>query len=369
MSSARTYSSRKRQIPRALSPPPPSSSPRSDPSSPPAATPATSGTRLGKRPLADISSLKDNSSIFPPLKRFKGLPLSSSEQRKNTAGFPPYTYIPKKKEDKKNSKSIVKQKTLTQLHFCIDQTILRTCALCDLTYTKGAPDDEALHRAHCTRVRQGMEWGREEEKDRIRGGENIVAEVANDVKLKVGKRKGRIVCIPADVNGKLGAKITTLLRTINLALSSPDMQAEALRNSKVYLFLLPHETNLQRERIVGCVVAQHISTAMAIVPSLPASPQSTSPNPATLISVDASSNLFCDPTPLDTPMGIPRLFVSSSHRRLGIAHSLLTAAAKTFIHGCPVDPKKGQVAFTQPTNSGQAVMCAWGEGGVRIYEE
>jgi N-acetyltransferase len=63
-------------------------------------------------------------------------------------------------------------------------------------------------------------------------------------------------------------------------------------------------------------------------------------------------------------MAISRLLVSSSHRRLGIAHSLLGAAAATFIHGYP---KKGQVAFSQPARLGQAVMKHW--GCTKVYEE
>ena len=66
------------------------------------------------------------------------------------------------------------QKMLTQLHFNIDQPILQ---LCSLSYTKGAPDDEALHRLHCTCIWQGMEWGREKKKDRMKGIESIVVEV------------------------------------------------------------------------------------------------------------------------------------------------------------------------------------------------
>ena len=47
-------------------------------------------------------------------------------------------------------------------------------------------------------------------------------------------------------------------------------------------------------------------------------------------------------------------------RRLGIARRLPTAVARTFIHGYPLDPEEGRVAFSQPTDSGQAVMDAWG---------
>jgi len=119
------------------------------------------------------------------------------------------------------------------------------------------------------------------------------------------------------------------------------------------------------------VIAQRISTAMAVVPSpSSATPQnSKSAEVSAAIIVDTETNLCCSPEPLPTPMGIPRLFVSSSHRRLGIARSLLDTAAATFIHGCPLDPTAGQVAFSQPTGMGQAVMKSWGKGGVRVYEE
>lgn len=106
---------------------------------------------------------------------------------------------------------------------------------------------------------------------------------------------------------------------------------------------------------------------MAIVPPLSDDPAKDTPT--SLISVDPSTNLYVNPTPLPTPMGIPRLFVSSSHRRLGIASRLLTTASQTFILGCPLDPSKGEVAFTQPTGAGKSVLEKWGKGGVRIYEE
>lgn len=99
-----------------------------------------------------------------------------------------------------------KQQTLTQLHFCIDQTILKACSRCGLSFTKGVPDDEALHRAHCAQVQKGMEWGREEEKETIKAG---VVQVETSVKLKNGRR-GRIICFPADIGGKIGYKVITL---------------------------------------------------------------------------------------------------------------------------------------------------------------
>ncbi|KAF8636501.1 hypothetical protein AX17_003316 [Amanita inopinata Kibby_2008] len=274
-----------------------------------------------------------------------------------------------------------KQKNLVQLHFCIDKPILRTCPLCSLSYTKGAADDETLHATHCARVQKGMEWGKEEEKERLKAS---VTEVARNVKLKNGS-KGRIICFRADVGGRIGSKVTTLLETINLTLSAPPLTSDALHKSKLYLFLVPSPTKASsyREKIVGCVVAQHIDFAMAIVSTNQGgehqSPSSDTPpsskvgievagTDAELVAVDTSMGIFCHPEPLPTPMGIPRLFVASTHRRQSIASKLLTAAAETFIHGCPLDPRKGQVAFTQPTGDGNAVMLNWGSGGVRIFE-
>lgn len=179
-------------------------------------------------------------------------------------------------------------------------------------------------------------------------------------------------------------QLSALLETIRLTLSSPPLSPSTLRDCKLYLFLLPSPSSVAREKIVGCVIAQHISTAMAISPPSNTTPLSSSsstvpettsndatvpPPTATLVAIDTSTGLFCHPSPLPTPMGIPRLFVPSAHRRLGIATSLLDAAVATFVHGCKLDPREGEVAFTQPTNSGQAVMQSWGKGGVRIYQE
>ena len=96
-----------------------------------------------------------------------------------------------------------KQKQLTQLHFALETSVLRTCALCDLTYTKGAPDDESLHRSHCARVQRGLEWGKEEEREFVKAN---VEELVSDIRLKNGAR-GRIVCFRAEAGGKIGAKV------------------------------------------------------------------------------------------------------------------------------------------------------------------
>lgn len=149
---------------------------------------------------------------------------------------------------------------------------------------------------------------------------------------------------------------------MNRALSAPDLPPNALEMSKIYLFLLKSSGD-GRERIIGGVVAQHIDAAMPIASQSDINTESSVP----LIHVEG--NMYCKAEKLPTPMGIPRLFVSSAYRHKGVAQALLSAAARTFIHGCELDPQKGEVAFSQPTSSGRVVMERWGKGGIRVYEE
>ncbi|RPD80258.1 hypothetical protein L226DRAFT_500588 [Lentinus tigrinus ALCF2SS1-7] len=333
----------------------------------------TYSTRAATKPLLPSSPTSELTSP-PSLKRKR--PFADRPTQQNTPTKKARRTLkaePKPKPGDK-SKDSSKQPKLTQLHFSLDTPTLRTCPLCDLSYTRGAPDDEALHKAHCARVQRGLEWGKEEQREAVKVG---VEELQSNVKLRNGGR-GRVICFRPDIGGKIGAKLAVLLETIRLALSSPSLSPAVLRRSKIYLFLLSAPGISTREKIVGCVVAQRISTAMAIArpaESTPFSSQvsslsSSSPSvPLSLLPVDDSTNLYVHPQPLPTPMGIPRLFVSSEHRRLGIASRLLSVAAETFILGCPLSPARGDVAFTQPTGAGKAVLEAWGKGGVRIYEE
>lgn len=168
---------------------PPASPPPSNLASSPPSTPSR------KRPLAEDPSLHNT----PPRKkacfRFPSKP--------STSTMPKYTKASTKKPKTKGKEEEKSQKQLTQLHFTLDTTVLRTCSICDLTYTKGAPDDEILHKTHCIRVQRGLEWGKEEERESTKAG---VEELASSIKSSNGT-KGRVVCFRADVGGKIGAKV------------------------------------------------------------------------------------------------------------------------------------------------------------------
>jgi len=143
-----------------------------------------------KRPLAERLAFHNTPQ---PLKRARTIASSSTTVSKQK---PKNKHKYKSKEDRP-------PKNLTQLHFTLDSSVLRTCPLCDLTYTKGAPEDETLHNSHCARVQRGMQWRRDDERAAT---EAKVSEIATGVKLKDGK-SGRIISINADAGGKIGSKV------------------------------------------------------------------------------------------------------------------------------------------------------------------
>lgn len=104
-------------------------------------------------------------------------------------------------------------KPLTQLHLSF-ATSIRTCERCSLSYTRGAPDDEHLHKTHCARVSRGMEWGKEEDKS------SDVRVIEAGVRLRNGRR-GRVIAFSANAKGKLHAKVRSATLPEYSVLTSP----------------------------------------------------------------------------------------------------------------------------------------------------
>lgn len=187
------------------------------------------------------SSRKSTSSPQPTTKRplaerlsFHNTPQSTRAITSSSALF-----ARSKIKHKNKNKEDQPPKNLTQLHFTLESSILRTCPLCDLTYTKGAPEDETLHNSHCARVRKGMQWRREEERA---VAESHICDVATDVKLKGGK-SGRIISFNADVGGKIGTKVGFHPNVTKPYLTECDMAATSQSWQhfyRQYLCTFPH---------------------------------------------------------------------------------------------------------------------------------
>lgn len=81
------------------------------------------------------------------------------------------------------------------------------------------------------------------------------------------------------------------------------------------------------------------------------------------------SSADSSPEQLPTSLGIHRIFTVPAYRYLGLAQTLLDASCRHTVYGCHFDPAKGDVAFSQPTESGRKTMERWGRGHVRVFIE
>jgi N-acetyltransferase len=106
------------------------------------------------------------------------------------------------KADKKAEAGAVKP--LRQLTLALSsRPSMISCNLCALSYTRGAPEDEALHKSHCARVLRGSEWSREDERE---AGRSDACSVVSMCELSSGQ-SGRIISIRANAGGRLGTKV------------------------------------------------------------------------------------------------------------------------------------------------------------------
>ena len=156
----------------------------------------------GARTNRTLSTYSGSSDTSPPTPE-PAKPLLSTKRKRPLLDLQPNVVPLAKKQQR--LKLLPKKEPLVQLHFITDSPIVRTCALCDLTYTRGAPDDEALHKAHCARVQRGFEWRKEDEGVKAKGG---ATEVQADVRLKSGET-GRILCLSLSGTGKLRQKASS----------------------------------------------------------------------------------------------------------------------------------------------------------------
>ena len=80
------------------------------------------------------------------------------------------------------------------------------------------------------------------------------------------------------------------MNTVNLALSAPDIPSNSLNSSKAYLFLLRTPGKV-REKIIGCLVAQRIESAMQVATQ---EEISALDSPGSVLT-HVEGNLYCKP--------------------------------------------------------------------------
>ncbi|KAJ9103092.1 hypothetical protein QFC21_002514 [Naganishia friedmannii] len=248
-----------------------------------------------------------------------------------------------------------------------------------------------------------------------------------------GKEKalGNVVCVDG-YEAASDKRVMEILESVDTVLSAPALPDPMLSRCKIFLFTTsspPPQTASKRlkptsksssssststakpiERVIGCVVVQPIQTALRVLgdEELRESEQESRDGgrkrrrddlviigenvqdegdmtagmakdvstkaviclaigflrPLTLVNRDV-----CRPERLPCKIGIHRVFTVPKYRGLGISKILLDVACERTIYGYTCDPVKGEVAFSQPTSSGKALMDAWGGVHVRVFVE
>ncbi|KAJ9102288.1 hypothetical protein QFC20_004981 [Naganishia adeliensis] len=295
-----------------------------------------------------------------------------------------------------------------------------------MSYIRGGTggQDDATHKAHCTRVNEGVRWdprpastmttvgGRSVTmtggklaswRSRRRGGGSCV--VLSGVEFGKGKGKekeervGNVLCVEG-YEAAADKRVMEILESVDTVLSAPPLPSEILGRCKIFLFTTsshPPATGNKRlkppssssagtgngktvERVVGCVVVQPIRTGMRVLQGDEGGMDEgkRKRDEVVVVGEDAESAgdaytsskaVICSPTRLPSKIGIHRIFTVPKYRGLGISKILLDVACEKTIYGYTCDPAKGDVAFSQPTSSGKALMDAWGRGGVMVFVE
>ncbi|WRT65554.1 uncharacterized protein IL334_002499 [Kwoniella shivajii] len=284
----------------------------------------------------------------------------------------------------KPSKAPSSSKSLTQMHLT-HLPLLHTCTGCGMSFMRGG-QDESVHIAHHTRVLRGIVWDGSG-KGKGKSSEAGWRVVKDDIVFGGGKGKGRVVMVDGSYGG---SKLDEVLPTVDRVLSSPPLPQPILESCKIFLFLTssppppPSNTTkrlkldlaiskkaVQRERVVGVVVAQGIKWAMKVLKD-GEQPDSiielgNTGGKMEVVESGGLGSVTCDPKPLPTPLGIHRLYISPSYRSNSLSLHLLNASCSNTVYGCSFDPLQGEVAFSQPTESGRAVMERWGKGQIRVF--
>ncbi|WWC68775.1 uncharacterized protein I206_102710 [Kwoniella pini CBS 10737] len=286
-----------------------------------------------------------------------------------------------------NSKAKTTNKPLTQLHLT-HLPLLHTCSECGMSFMRGG-EDESIHIDHHTRVLRGITWDGLGKSKVDEKGWKIVKD---DINFGLnGKGKGKIIMVDGSIGGN---KLDEILSTVDRVLSSPPLPPTIIERCKIFLFVtssppLPSKLSnkrqkldtsiskkvVQKERVIGVVVAQGIKWAMRVLKVNDQSDLNTKlstedkedKEKTILIESGGLGSVTCDPESLSTPLGIHRLYISPLYRSNKLSFELLESASKNTIYGCKFDPLKGEIAFSQPTQSGRTIMEKWGKGNIRVF--
>ncbi|KAK8196892.1 ESCO1/2 acetyl-transferase-domain-containing protein [Phyllosticta capitalensis] len=396
----------------------PSSTP---PSSPPAPTRSSpSPILLKRRPTFSFLARKTTkASSTPASNKKKSAVGANSPLQPRSANDAAASSCQTKLNTTTASSTTKKQTRLTQLQLDLGtQPVQKTCATCGMAYVPSNAEDAALHKAFHAQNVGGVELGR----GFVRGlaaAQRVWEGHEGDCVVVVSRRDGaaaknRVERVMEFVKTELGAveigqeelwgqvEVEAAAAPASTYASSSSMAKEARRRRsagvreageenheaadakstvpRVSSTNTPRNTSLppfpspavavadrykaylyiRGTKCVGLCLAERISSAYRRGDvNRTSSSASTRPNTHILIIVSNKPPPTTDPSPLPAHLGISRIWTSSSHRRSGIASTLLSAAAQSFVYGSRVE--RATVAFSQPTDMGARLAACYDE--------
>eukprot|EP00741_Cyanophora_paradoxa_P008344 tig00001299_g8071.t1 len=267
------------------------------------------------RPLA--SSSDDAGDAGAETSGSKAAPPPAEEDEENERPLP--AQQPPRQAPKKAKAAASASKRGRQLVIDVGQKSLRaldTCRECGAMYTRGVPEDEALHARIHRRHTHGIDfpgWKKERVVGRFDEGARIVM-VAGKEDLRLYRRKVEEV-------------LEVVSKELGYA-TDPNQDPAAIQ---VYLYVSA------RGKVVGCAVAEAVGQGFRVLPAADGCDGTT----------------VCRSTePVACQVGVRQLWVAPGHRRAGVARRLLDALRTNFRFGGAVE--RAEVAFSQPTPSGKA---------------
>ncbi|XP_022888465.1 protein CHROMOSOME TRANSMISSION FIDELITY 7-like isoform X1 [Olea europaea var. sylvestris] len=261
-----------------------------------------------------------------------------------------------------------KKRNYAQLHLEVGQSnfLLHTCKECGFKYATGDEGDERIHKTVHKNYTHGISF---------KGWRN---EKIIDVPLL---ERGRIILVQGDDPHTQQNKIQDIVKMMEMELGDGWILH---KNCKVYLFV-------SSQRVSGCLVTESITKAYRISTNsvIKKDDSDTAKETRTssvslqfgnvsfereIIRRDSSAVesekgidgiILCEDEAVPAVCGIRAIWVAPYNRRKRIATNLLEAARKSFHTGVTLEHT--QLAFSQPTSLGKALISSYTGGSFLVY--
>lgn len=237
-----------------------------------------------------------------------------------------------------------KKQRLTQMRIDLGGEVRKTCKGCGMEYVPSHEEDAALHKIFHGLNIAGVDLGKGFVKEVgalewLDEGESVVL-VDGRSSASIRKRVRKVMDVVKTDLGAVEIEDAQLWGVQEKAeLRGKGNMKTAIINTeeggKVFLYCIG-------DKCVGLCLAERIRSASRVVSKARDNPK---------------GSLTTEPSITPMLLGISRIWTSKSHRRKGIALTLLNKACSHYFYGIQV-PKK-MVAFSQPTQNGTQLAERW----------